>query len=442
MSGIDLWRSPSGVVRTAYCLLLVLSLCPAETGSGTSPKGPLDIRPREAAPPSLTFDANFHDASGDGICQGGEEIALVVAARNKGQGSAQGVRVVLSGTSGLVDRLGRELIIGTLEPEAAVTETLKAVLPPGVTAETDKTLVVKVKEAREEWSSPDEKSFTIAMQPQKGSKERKVTYVDVDLVPESRHEDPNAVAAVIGVSTYREDGVPVVTNAERDAKMVERYLRNVCGVKACNIFPLYGPQAGSGDLRELFEVRLPRAVKPGSSVYVYFAGHGTPVGKEGRPMLVPWDATAASETKLYPVADIVRAADNWAAKRTLVMLDACFAGGDRVVYKEGERPAVRPNIEELVGTKTAVLTASSADEAAQDLPAVKHGLFTYFLLKALKGEADDDADGWVTMKELTEYVRVNVSEEAADKLDKPQNPSLLPEGFEKTAEGWRVGKSK
>jgi len=442
MSAIDLMRSPFGVMRIAYSVLLVLGLCLAETGSGTSPKGPLDIRPRAEAPPSLTFDADLHDAGGDGICQGGEAISLVVTVRNDGQGGAQGVRVALSGTSGLVDRFGRERIVGTLEPGAGVTETLRVVLPPGVPAETDKTLVVKVKEAREEWSPLDQKSFTIAVQPQKGTSETKVTYVDVDLVPEPRHEDASAVAAVIGVSTYREDGVPVIANAERDARAVERYLRNVCGVKASNLFALYGNRAGSGDLRELFEARLPKAVKPGSTVYIYFAGHGTPVGKEGRPMLVPWDATPGNETKLYPVADLVRTADNWAAKRTLVMLDACFAGGDRVVYKEGERPAVRPNLDEVAGTKCAVLTASSADEAAQDLPEVKHGLFTYYLLKALKGEADTDTDGWVTMKELTEYVRANVSEEAADKLDKPQNPTLLPEGFEKTGAGWRVAKSK
>ncbi len=71
MSGIDLICRRSGVMRIAYSVLLAACLCLAETGSGTSPKGPLDIRPRDAAPPSLPVAADLHDASGDGICQGG-----------------------------------------------------------------------------------------------------------------------------------------------------------------------------------------------------------------------------------------------------------------------------------------------------------------------------------------------------------------------------------
>jgi hypothetical protein len=423
-------------------VLAAVTLCLGETGSGTSPEGPLDIRARAGGGPSLTFDANLHDADGNGICEGGEEVRLVVAVRNSGKGGAQGVRVVLSGSSALVGWLGREAIVGALGAGASRSETLSVPLPPSVESEEGTRLVVRVKEARDEWSCLDSVVFPVAIQPRRGTGETKVTYVDVDIVPEQRQEDPNAVAVVIGVSDYREAGVPAVANAERDARVVEGYLRNVCGVKAANMTALYGRLAGSGDLREAFE-KLPDKVKPGSTVYIYFAGHGTPVGKEGRPMLVPYDATASSETKLYPVADIVRAADNWAAKRTLVMLDACFAGTDRVLYAAGERPAVRPDLAALgQGSKCVVLTASAADQTANDLPEVRHGLFTYYLLKALKGDGDADADGWVTMKELADYVRQNVSEEAAEKLGREQVPTLLPEGVERTGAGWRVGKSR
>jgi len=431
------------VRRVACGVVLVLGFCFAESGTGTSPQGPLDIRKREEAPPSLTFDADLEDASGDGICQGGEAVTLAVKVKNSGEGSALGVRIALSGTSGLAARLGRECIVGNVAPGASVFETLRVTLPPLVEAEESTSLVVKVTEARSEWSCPDEKTFRLAVQPRKGKRETKGTYVDVDLVPDPRFEDLNAVAAVIGISKYREAGVPEVANAEHDAQRVEQYLKNVCGVKSTNMFALYRDRAGRGDLDELFRDKLPRKVKPSSTVYIYFAGHGTPVGKDGRPNLVPYDATASSETKLFPVADIVGMADAWSAKRTFVMLDACFAGEGRVLFAEGQRPAVRPDLSELGrSSKCVVLTASSADQSAHDLPEVKHGLFTYYLLKALKGEADTDSDGWVSMKELYGYVRDNVSEEAADKLGTEQVPTLLPEGVEQAGGGWRVGKAK
>ena len=232
-------------MRRAVVLMFVFAfgLCLAETGSGTSPEGELDIHKREEAPPKLSFKAELADANGNGICEGEERITLVVTVTNSGKGSAQGVRIVLSGSSGLVSRLGKENIIGTIEPDASVCETLATVLPPAVEAEEGKSLVVKVKESRDEWSCPDKRSFTVAIQPRKGRVERKKTYVDVDLVPGRRHEDPKAVAAIIGISDYREESVTDLANAENDAKSVRAYLENVCGVKSRNVIPLYGNRA-------------------------------------------------------------------------------------------------------------------------------------------------------------------------------------------------------
>ncbi len=39
-----------------------------------------------------------------------------------------------------------------------------------------------------------------------------------------------------------------------------------------------------------------------------------------------------------------------------------------------------------------------------------HGIFTYYVVKGLEGEADESGDGIVTADELAEYVRRNVRE--------------------------------
>ena len=58
------------------------------------------------------------------------------------------------------------------------------------------------------------------------------------------------------------------------------------------------------------------------------------------------------------------------------------------------------------------LTAASGSEKAQeDAKWGGHGVFTYYLLKGLKGEADYNKDKSISIKEIYEYVRDNVKRE-------------------------------
>jgi uncharacterized caspase-like protein len=70
-----------------------------------------------------------------------------------------------------------------------------------------------------------------------------------------------------------------------------------------------------------------------------------------------------------------------------------------------------------------ILTASEASELSFESEKVGqgHGLFTWFLLQGLRGQADADRDEIVTAGELVEYVRGQVIE-ASDGKQHP-NPS-------------------
>jgi len=69
-----------------------------------------------------------------------------------------------------------------------------------------------------------------------------------------------------------------------------------------------------------------------------------------------------------------------------------------------------------------VLSASSASEFSQEGKAWGggHGVFTYYLVRGLKGEADKDGDGIVTMREIYDYIYRSVSEATAGR----QHPYL------------------
>jgi uncharacterized caspase-like protein len=75
--------------------------------------------------------------------------------------------------------------------------------------------------------------------------------------------------------------------------------------------------------------------------------------------------------------------------------------------------------------KLTVLAGATGSQITSDYDKGEHGLFTYFLLKGLRGDADADRDGVVSLGELYPFVRENVSSRASRELNRDQTPVLL-----------------
>jgi hypothetical protein len=71
----------------------------------------------------------------------------------------------------------------------------------------------------------------------------------------------------------------------------------------------------------------------------------------------------------------------------------------------------------------AVLSACKANEHSYDLDEQKHGVFTYYLLEGLKGPADANNDGFITVPEASEYASLHVRQWAHQK-GLQQSPTL------------------
>ena len=76
--------------------------------------------------------------------------------------------------------------------------------------------------------------------------------------------------------------------------------------------------------------------------------------------------------------------------------------------------------------KVIVLAAATGNQLSSDYDRAEHGLFTHAVLTGLRGAADQDKDGMVTVRELFPYVREQVSATAAEELTREQTPVLLP----------------
>ena len=66
-----------------------------------------------------------------------------------------------------------------------------------------------------------------------------------------------------------------------------------------------------------------------------------------------------------------------------------------------------------------VLTAAGGDQIAKPLKEAQHGMFSYFLMKGMEGDADAGGNNGITARELHTYVRENVVQQS--------NGSQVPE---------------
>ena len=130
---------------------------------------------------------------------------------------------------------------------------------------------------------------------------------------------------------------------------------------------------------------------------VYLSGHGEDV--DGTGYFLPMDVTdplADSGLSLENLFTILNRAN---AKHRFVIVDAC-----RVAPKEHFVAALSRYSEE----SNIIFTACDSNQWAPEVPRLKHGLFTYFLLKGLGGGYQDRGaagpDGTVTVLGLLDYV--------------------------------------
>jgi hypothetical protein len=256
-----------------------------------------------------------------------------------------------------------------------------------------------------------------------------------DLVPDAKSRGEAAWAVVAGVERYRE-ALPAATNAEADARAFAQYAQHTLGVPEAHVKLLLGDRAGLADLRSALEEWLPRnATRAGGRVYVFFSGHGAPDPETGEAYLVPYDADPAYlKTRGLRVSALYDALKGLPGQQSLVFLDACFSGGgERSVLAAGARPLVPVKAATTPGGVAALAAAGPRETTGAARDGVAHGLFTWYVLKGLRGEADADHDRDVTLDELARFVEAGVAADA--RLDnREQTPSLsLPAGLDPKA---------
>ena len=150
---------------------------------------------------------------------------------------------------------------------------------------------------------------------------------------------------------------------------------------------------------------------------VYFSGHGAALPEEDGwewyllPFTRAWDVAGnvtESMVRQYGVSsrDLMRLLTRTQASRVFMILDSCRSGAVADALGKGM-------FDEAVGQKALrriarvggihVLAASRGNEDAFELVSEPHGALTYLLLEGIRGAADNNLDGEVSVREVVDY---------------------------------------
>jgi tetratricopeptide (TPR) repeat protein len=228
---------------------------------------------------------------------------------------------------------------------------------------------------------------------------------------------PRGYALIVGIAQYQNLAPDKQLQfPESDAEAMYRVLINREGgsFPAENVKFLKGSQATLANIKRELEVWLPSVAQPQDRVVVYFAGHG--FVKDGKGYLAPWDVDPNKlDTTGYLMSSVGEIlANKIKAGWKVLLTDACHSGK---INAETTNDALEAQFSALP-TSFLTLTATTEREQSFEDPnlATGFGFFTYFLVQAFRGYADNDpCDGQITADELIEYVRSNVRRYARER---------------------------
>lgn len=241
-------------------------------------------------------------------------------------------------------------------------------------------------------------------------------------------EAPDRWAVVIGVGRYENPDIPKLHYTVSDAEAIYQVLTGAGGFKKEHVLLLTDLTERKPTYRNVkwaMGTFLARSAKKNDTVVIYFAGHGAPevdqrgVERDGfSKYLVPADAEPDDlYSTALPMDELQTIFARLESERVIVFLDACYsggAGGRTFSSKKTRAPHVDEQfLERLAASRgRAIITASRPAEVSLELSELGHGIFTYYLLQGLKGAADLNRDGIITLQELYEYLERHVTQKS------------------------------
>jgi hypothetical protein len=229
-------------------------------------------------------------------------------------------------------------------------------------------------------------------------------------------QDKNKIAIIIGIEKYKSLKNIDATYANRDANAFRAYANRALGIPNKNIKVLIDENATRGETLKALTLWLPQIARgKNKDIYVFFAGHGLASDDGKNLYILPQDGDAAllqyTALSRLEIFDLINRVE---PKSVTMFFDTCYSGQtrDERMLVAGLRPIRLVAEEQEVQNNFTIFTASNYDQTSGSIEEAKHGIFSYYLMMGMQGNADSNKDQKITNGELIAYLKQNVSEEA------------------------------
>ena len=367
------------------------------------------------APSTLSFKATVLDENSNLVFEGGERIRVRIDLMNGGEQDLQSVTAALTGTASLLAQFPTTMMaIGRLRPGQSRSIEFLATVPQSL--QQQKAEIHVAVSDLETRTQPPTQTLALFIQP------TGIKTDDVDQIPAAvtGFQQPNTFLISIGIGSYRNRQIPSRKFASQDAQIVSNYFQALGGVPASNILLLQDWKAIRSDIDEALLDWLPPRMNKDTVVIVYFAGLAS-VSPAGETFLVPYDGTATTTSRAYPMKDLEAALSRLKAKQTVFLFDGDVSRMGTDNRTKTALPQWNPT-----GSSTLHIIGTSGIGQGLEDDQHRHGLFTYYLLRAMRGEADTNRDGNVTLGETVSYLNQKVRWASKTYMNQEQRPFAVP----------------
>ncbi|MDA9564649.1 caspase family protein, partial [Alphaproteobacteria bacterium] len=258
-------------------------------------------------------------------------------------------------------------------------------------------------------------SKVVVLKADRAISDSSISYDSLNPLGKRAKINKNALALIVGVSNY-ENTKAKALYADNDAMVFKDYASEKLGIPENRIKMLVNDGADYGEILVTTKDWLRRASKSNKSdIYIFFAGHGL-ASDDGKNMyLLPYDGRPRLLDKTALLRDeLFKEIQQSNPRSVTVFLDTCYSGTTRGTdMLIASRPIAIRALEQSIPSNFTVFSAAAGDQTSKPLEEAKHGMFSYFLMKGMEGDADANADNKITARELHTYVEQNVVQQSS-----------------------------
>ena len=421
----DTWKPIAGQSRSEPVVpiagaIVIPPPVASEMGQAVQATAPETVQPAQ-----LSFRAIIRDENRDHLLEPDEAVTIEVEVKNEGAAEAEDVLVLVQGRAKLEGLFPSDVAVGTLQPgEVKRVSITKRTTASEEALHGELTLILRA--ATPLAFIPPPKTFTIGSKPKHSDG---VIDPDVDQLPSalSAFKEPKALIVTIGVGRFRDEQVPLVSHAGRDAAVMAEYLHTIGNVPRERMRVLLDRQAQLADLEETFERWLRKKADPATDLYVFFSGRAVVDGASGAVSLMAYDGVPAGPTGVYPLRQLQEVIQRLPIRRAVLFFDVSLDPAPGADLATIRRPDWESGLSDTRKDVEMWMVGNRNLQEAQAHDQGKHGLFTYYLLRGLQGVADLNRDSTVTAGELCTYARNQVIQITREQVRSKQEPLCLPQ---------------